>query len=474
MIEGYLGKPGGGKSYAATAEILRALEASDSVVVTNVALDLGAVAAYFAAKGRDVDVASRVYVLRDDEAGTFWRVRLRRRSPGALYVGPVRLNAVYDPDLKVPAFPEVQEGEEWDQYLKAYGEWAKAQDLARKRDKVQAESFDSSELFGRPEDFAPHLYVIDECGLLFNSRCWMQRGRELVYWAAQHRKLGDTAVLIVQAASMIDKSLRELAQSWTVFSNGAYRNLGAFVRAPRYVFWRRYTGTPGPGNEPECTGRFSVDPAGVGACYSSRAGVGMRGVGAPAERRARGLHPAFLLAVPVVVALVVWGGVRGVYGAVNPAAEKPPQIAGAGSGVVPAAVPPAVAAGIVSVGVPVYPRLHVEPGRPVEAVRPGRVLPVDELTGYADWTRGGVREQRWMYRSGRVVIDRGGVVWVEGGFGAPPAPRVPVGVAAAVELPAWPPEPVIIRKARRWQTVDVETNEVSDVALGDTESESEQ
>jgi hypothetical protein len=79
-----------------------------------------------------------------------------------------------------------------------------------------------------------------------------------------------------------------------------------------------------------------------------------------------------------------------------------------------------------------------------------------------------------MYRSGRVVIDRGGVVWVEGGFGAPPAPRVPVGVAAAVELPAWPPEPVIIRKARRWQTVDVETNEVSDVALGDTESESEQ
>lgn len=467
MIEGYLGKPGGGKSYAATSEIVRALETSDSVVITNVALDLSALAAYLSAKGRDVDVLGRVYLLRDDEAATFWRLRVRRRSPGERYGEPLRLQPVYDSELKVPDYPESQDGDEWGAYVVAHAEWAKAQELVRKRDKVQAESFDSSALFGRPEDFPPHLYVIDECGLLFNSRCWMQRGRELTFWAAQHRKLGDTAVLIVQAASMIDKSLRELAQSWTVYSNGAYRNLGTFIRAPRYVFWRRYTGMPGPGNEPECTGRFSVDPVGIGSVYSSRAGVGMRGVGAPAERRAKGLHPSVLFLVPVVLAFVVWGGLRGVYSTVTPKVEaaKGPEAAQAAVVRVPEAATPTVEP------------LAATSARAGRVVAGGRVAAGDELTGYVDWTRGGVREQRWMYRSGRVVIDRGGVVWAEmaGIPSAPVAPRVPVGAVAEPE--AWPPEPIIIRKARRWQTVGLDTNDVvdvSDVAVTGDEAEPEQ
>jgi hypothetical protein len=54
------------------------------------------------------------------------------------------------------------------------------------------------------------LLVLDECGVIFNSRDWQDKTRQgIVDWMLHSRKLGWDVILIVQAASLMDKQLRE-------------------------------------------------------------------------------------------------------------------------------------------------------------------------------------------------------------------------------------------------------------------------
>lgn len=54
------------------------------------------------------------------------------------------------------------------------------------------------------------LLLLDECGVIFNSREWNDKGRQpVIDWLLHSRKLGWDVLLIVQAASLLDKQLRE-------------------------------------------------------------------------------------------------------------------------------------------------------------------------------------------------------------------------------------------------------------------------
>lgn len=54
------------------------------------------------------------------------------------------------------------------------------------------------------------LLVLDECGVIFNSREWSDKGRQAVVdWLLHSRKLGWDVLLIVQAPNLLDKQLRE-------------------------------------------------------------------------------------------------------------------------------------------------------------------------------------------------------------------------------------------------------------------------
>lgn len=57
------------------------------------------------------------------------------------------------------------------------------------------------------------LLVLDECQIIFNSRSWMQKGRDQwLSFFSQHRKYGYEIVLIAQYDGMIDKQIRSLIE----------------------------------------------------------------------------------------------------------------------------------------------------------------------------------------------------------------------------------------------------------------------
>lgn len=61
-----------------------------------------------------------------------------------------------------------------------------------------------------PDESNNGLLVLDECGVIFNSREWQDKGRQgVVDWLLHSRKLGWDVLLIVQAANLLDKQLRE-------------------------------------------------------------------------------------------------------------------------------------------------------------------------------------------------------------------------------------------------------------------------
>lgn len=59
------------------------------------------------------------------------------------------------------------------------------------------------------------LLIIDECGILFNSRDWNVKGdirKEWIKFFTQSRKLGFDVILIVQDQRMLDRQIRSLAE----------------------------------------------------------------------------------------------------------------------------------------------------------------------------------------------------------------------------------------------------------------------
>lgn len=58
------------------------------------------------------------------------------------------------------------------------------------------------------------LLIIDECGGIFNARCWDAKNRlEWIDFFSQHRKLGYDVILIAQNDRMIDRQIRNFIET---------------------------------------------------------------------------------------------------------------------------------------------------------------------------------------------------------------------------------------------------------------------
>jgi len=80
-------------------------------------------------------------------------------------------------------------------------------------------------------------YVIDEAHLWWSSRDWQQFGRDTLAYLSQHRKLGDSVVLITQSCGALDKAIRRLCGEYCLVRNMEREPL-AGVRVPRVrVVW---------------------------------------------------------------------------------------------------------------------------------------------------------------------------------------------------------------------------------------------
>ncbi len=243
------GKPGGGKTLFAVKIILNELRTSNRLIVTNVSLKLGEIAAYFreqgwnwyVGEGQTVEpwLRERILVITDDQLPEFYRYRSADGTP----------------------LPEVQGG-------------------------PRDGSIDYSVV--KPGGV---LFVLDEVHIPFNSRRWQDTGPRVIYYLSQHRKLGDDVVLISQSIQNVDKQMRSMAQDFTYVRNltkekhGFFRLPGLFVRR---VFLELPTG---PNVKAIETGTFRLDVTGVARCYDTAAGVGIVGKsGADTQSKPRGLH----------------------------------------------------------------------------------------------------------------------------------------------------------------------------------------
>jgi len=257
MIRLFLGKPGGGKSYGALCDIVDEIVNGNRVVVTNLSLDAGALSAWIQANHpeADFDPCTRLRLLSDAESKRFW---LHRRPGFSLS-------------------PLTKEDE-------LAGRWFKI-----------------------PEDKMGVLYVIDECHIHFDARCWAENGLSLTYYNSQHRKFNDEVIFVTQFLDLVDKRVKGFGQDFVYFVNNGLQRFMTHFRLPSYFTVKTYQ-KPRTGNGQDSPGavkRYKLDPT-LAACYDTSAGVGIPGRKKVEVNRVKGL-PIYWMIIPIAACCVlVW------------------------------------------------------------------------------------------------------------------------------------------------------------------------
>lgn len=224
------GKPGGGKTLYAMALMGDELLCGNRHIVTNIPVNLPELAAWVDARRPGQNVMERVHLLDDaKETGKFWCYR-----PGG------------------EPLPFV--GKEHWQEAYAREHLAKAYADALPRGGV--------------------LWIIDEVHNFFGARDWMKTGPDVLYFLSQHRRFGDTVILITQSLAFVESQFRALAQDTCVLSNlGKSKAFG--FRLPRLFLRSLYNGSK------EATialeRKVTVLDTSLAACYNTAAGVGIHG-----------------------------------------------------------------------------------------------------------------------------------------------------------------------------------------------------
>jgi len=278
VITGIIGKPRAGKSYYLVQRICDELAHGSRIVVTNLPLKQGEIAAYCARvnPGRDCRVLDRLRVIEDSRevTGEFWRFR-----------GPV-----WDADgtlLEWLTLPRPDKEGRVDVRRMVPGDGSEAE-------KARARSHSC-------------LYVIDEIYNYYNTRDWQSIGRGALWYMAQHAKYGDDCLLATHQIADIDKQLKARFQSWLYLQNNSLLNYANIFRGARTITWREYPSEMGRNTPINRSGTMRVDPDGVGKCYETDAGVGVpSGMGADKGRAAKGLPLWTVWVAAVVLGLTSW------------------------------------------------------------------------------------------------------------------------------------------------------------------------
>lgn len=125
----------------------------------------------------------------------------------------------------------------------------------------------------------PILYLVDEAGQIFGSREWANTGAGALFYAAQHRKLGDETWLCSQSYKDIDVALIRKCQFFIHCKNRG--KLRAFwFRQPDDFIYAIYDHIPTglPGDKPMDGFTIKKDEKGLDLLqtFDTTAGVGMR------------------------------------------------------------------------------------------------------------------------------------------------------------------------------------------------------
>lgn len=363
------GKPGGGKSLYAVRLIVDELVKGDRVVITNVALKLGALNEYLQREypSKLIDLHNRVMLLPDEDVGRFWLIR--------------------------PGWYRLQDVSEMDQRGGKRLDWS------------HCFAPDGSGEYKSAHEIGGVMYAIDEIHNFFNAREWMHTGKSALFYLSQHRKLGDDVLCITQSVNNVDKQFRSVAQDFSYMRNHSKERLGVFRsinRFTRKTYASPVTGSPGEHAMEHAL--FKLDVEGLASCYDTAAGVGILGRSADVGARKKGI-PFSMLVLAGVLAFVCLAmlpkGVRaGLLAVSKPSSagvahtaisNEVERVASLQSSHVSETLPP------VATAVPELRRAVIPPA-PL-ASSPGAPAPDLELVGVV----GGMKYGRAMFSDGSVV-----------------------------------------------------------------------
>lgn len=237
------GKPGGGKGLYSMKLIVEELRSGCRAIVTNLAVKPPDLAAFLHEKyGETFGLLDRLTILEDENLNEFFLYRGK---------GIPKLAVVRD---------------------------AKGQSI----------SFDIATAQAGGGVF----YLLDEVHLAFGAREWMNVGKSTIYYASQHRKLGDDVILVTQEPKNVEKQFRSLSQDCTLVRNHGMEKLLLF-KQPSVFSRQTFINTPpAPAERPQEVSGFKLDK-GLGNCYATAAGIGIHNMGAKADigkDRRSGLH----------------------------------------------------------------------------------------------------------------------------------------------------------------------------------------
>lgn len=248
------GKPGGGKGLYSMKLIVDELRSGRRAIVTNLAVKPPDLAAFLHEKfGETFNLLDRLTILDDENLNEFFLFRGK---------GIPKLAMVRD-------------------------------------SKGQATSFDIAGAQAGGGVF----YLLDEVHLAFGARDWMNCGKATIYYASQHRKLGDDVVLVTQEPKNVEKQFRSLSQDCTLVRNHGMEKLLLF-KQPSVFSRQTFINTPpAPSERPQEVSGFRLDK-GLGNCYSTAAGIGIHNMGASADigkDRRSGLHWSWFVVAAILL-----------------------------------------------------------------------------------------------------------------------------------------------------------------------------
>lgn len=274
------------------------------------------------------------------------------------------------------------------------------------------------------------LYIIDEIGVMYDSRDWKALPWGFSFYAAQERKAGDDTVFVCQDRNTVDKRIRTqyINEYWCV------RNLGkeswwGFKLPGRFVLTTYYK-EPRPGRLPDgLPETFTLDVDGLCTTYDTNRGVGFQGKAAKGEKdRRKGIRwywgPVLLVGLFALICFALIKGTNFMARKSFEAATGKPVPARPSASAVSSAVPVSLVPAVLEQPLLAQQRFQRPPGRvEVEGVGPSReggvmvgFLDLGEKKAVSVVDRSGALRMFWWpedreleYVSREVVIIRGEV-----------------------------------------------------------------
>lgn len=153
------------------------------------------------------------------------------------------------------------------------------------------------------------IYHIDEAQIPFNALDWAaenKKGERLCFnFLTQHRKIPCDVWAYTQHYDNLDQQFRRLAQDFRQCTNHRLKKIGVFRGFDKFTC-HHYEKESRKKTDAYFEETYTIDPKGIGSCYDTARGIGVKGVGADKGSRAKGLTLGWGVVGIGVLSLSVW------------------------------------------------------------------------------------------------------------------------------------------------------------------------